>query len=135
MGFSKFTPDEVERRRVASVAALQVLDRAAFDRRYQEKLDTFYWAHGKCCAGCDHWSSEAGDTGECYAAPPVSGQQVLHSMGIEFSSYIPAPGQPYTAHDHVCGTFKDDFDWSTLPADYLERIGYTPTPGDDDATA
>ena len=28
-----------------------------------------------------------------------------------------------TSHNHVCGAFRDEFDWSTLDADYLERIG------------
>lgn len=123
MKFTTLSPEEVERRRLLSVAAEEANRRARFDAWYQEKLDRFYWSHGRCCAGCDHWLSEQGMTGQCMSAPPVSGLDVLRSMGITFSTYTPPPGQPYTAHDHVCGAFKDEFDWSTLDPEYRKRIG------------
>jgi len=123
MKFSKFSPEEVERRRALSVAALKALRAEKFAREYQERCDKFYWSHGECCAGCDHWSSYAGDTGECLLAPPISGHQVLLSLNIQSSSYIPAPGQPYTRRDHVCGSFSDEFDWPSLGREYLARIG------------
>lgn len=121
--FTHLPPEEVERRRQVSVAEWKARQREDWERRYQERCDTFYWKNGRCCAGCDFWRSEAGDTGECTAAPPVSGEQVIRSMGIEWSSYTPPPGQPFTTRDHVCGAFQDNFDWQTLDAEYLERIG------------
>lgn len=121
--FTRLPPGEVERRRKLSLEAMEVLRREEFERAYQERLDSFYWKHGRCCAGCDHWSSMAGDIGQCHAAPIVSGTDVVRSLGMTFCSYNPAPDHPYTKRDHVCGTFKDEFDWSTLDADYLKRIG------------
>lgn len=123
MSFTRLPPDEIERRRQASIKALDARDRAAFDRQYQEWCDTEYWRRGPCCAGCDHWRSDGGKSGECTAAGIVSGADVLRSMGISFSSYMPAPGHPYTQHHHHCGKFRDAFDWSTLDELYLTRIG------------
>ena len=121
--FTDLPAEEIERRRLASVEEMKKLSGDEFGRWYQEKCDRFYWSNGRCCAGCDYWSSEGGWTGECLAAPPVSGAQVLKSMGIEWCTYTPPPGQPYTSHDHVCGAFKDDFDWTTLDEEYRRRIG------------
>lgn len=123
MGFGNLPSDEVERRRIASVAAFRERQREDFAHWYQERCDRFYWQHGRCCAGCDHWSSEAADIGVCRAAPPVSGHDVMRSCGIEWSSYPFPPGQPFTKRADVCGAFKDDFDWSTLGEEYLKRIG------------
>ena len=123
MDFSNLPASEIERRRLASIEAMKEMKRTDFERWYQERCDKHYWSHGRCCAGCDHWSSQAGDIGECMSAPPVSGADVLRSLGVDWSTYTPPPGQPYTGHDHVCGAFKDDFDWSTLDADYRKRIG------------
>lgn len=121
--FSNLPPDEVERRRQASIEAMRERQRNDSERWYQKRCDEFFWKNGRCCAGCDHWSSEAGDIGECLSAPPISGSQVLKSLGIEWSSYIPPPGQPFTRRDHVCGAFQDTFDWSSLDAEYLASIG------------
>lgn len=121
--FTSLPPEEIERRRLLSIGALKDRDRDAWQRWYQKRCDTFFWKNGPCCAGCDHWASEAGDTGECTSAPPVSGTQVLKSLGIEWSSHIPPPGQPFTSRDHKCGAFQDTFDWSTLDSDYLQAIG------------
>jgi hypothetical protein len=44
-------------------------------------------------------------------------------MGMTFCSYIPAPGFPFTNELSWCGKFQDSFDWQTLDADYLRRIG------------
>lgn len=112
---NRLTAAEIERRRRASVDALRSRDREAFDR--------LYWTQGQCCAGCDHWHSAHRLTGTCAAAGIVSGEDVLRSMGIAFSSYIPPPGFPWTKADFHCGLFRDDFDWSSLDADYLTRIG------------
>lgn len=121
--FSSLPPDEIERRRLASIEAMKERQRDEFERWYQKRCDEFFWRVGRCCAGCDHWSSEAGDVGECCSAPPVSGEQVLKSLGITWSSYIPSPGQPFTMRDHVCGAFEDTFDWSSLGSEYLCSIG------------
>jgi hypothetical protein len=122
MEWSRFLPEEVERRRQASVQALKERDRANFDKWYQEQCDREYWTKGPCCAGCDHWSSNGGWSGTCAAAGIVSGENVLRSMGISFFSYTPPPGLPFTYADFHCGKFQDDFDWSTLDDDYLRRI-------------
>lgn len=123
MKFSNLPPDEIERRRQLSIQAEKDLRRKEFERWYQEHCDKFYWKHGRCCAGCDFWNSEAGNIGECTSAPPISGEQILKSLGIMCSSFVPPPGQPFTRHDHVCGAFQDCFDWSSLDPEYLKRIG------------
>lgn len=119
----RFTPEEMERRRLASVEALKVRERAEFDAWYQEQCDKLYWSRGQCCAGCDHWASDMGKSGSCIAAGIMSGEDVMRSMGITFCSYRFKPGYPYTRAEQWCGKFRDDFDWSTLDADYLTRIG------------
>ena len=124
MTFTTLPPDEVERRRKQSVAALKQREREDFARWYQEKCDRDYWTRGPCCAGCDHWKSDMGNIGHCTAAGIVSGDQVMRSMGISFCSYTPPPGFPLTQGDFHCGLFKDEFDWSSLPAEYLRKIGY-----------
>ena len=121
--FTDMSPDEVERRRLASVEALHERQRTDWERWYQKRCDEFFWRNGPCCAGCDHWSSEAGDIGECNAAPPVSGQNVIKSLGLDWCSYTPPPGQPFTRREHRCGAFQDSFDWSTLDEPYLKEIG------------
>lgn len=121
--WSRFSPAELERRRLASVAEMKVRDRAAFDRWYQERCDRDYWKYGPRCSGCDHWQSDMGNSGHCTAAGIVSGEQVLRSAGIVSCSYMPPPGFPLTKADFHCGLFRDDFDWSSLDHEYLERIG------------
>jgi hypothetical protein len=61
--WSNFTQEEIERRHLAAVDALQALDREEFSRWYQEQCDHLYWTRGQCCAGCDHWRSDMGNTG------------------------------------------------------------------------
>ena len=91
--------------------------------QYQLHCDKLYWQKGQCCAGCDHWCSDMGNIGECTANGIVSGEDVMRSQGISWSSVPFAPGFPQTrALDH-CGKFKDDFDWTTLGTFYLRKIG------------
>lgn len=123
MGWSRFASEEIERRRKLSVAAMKEITEREWADSYQETCDKLYWGFGPCCAGCDHWSSYAGLSGQCTAAPIMSGADVLRSIGISWSTYIPEPGHPYTEAMHRCGMFADTFDWSTLNADYLRRIG------------
>jgi hypothetical protein len=114
---------EIERRRQLSIKAIKVREREAWLARYQAKCDREYWTRGQCCAGCDHWASDGGMTGTCDANGMVSGADVMRSIGAMWSTYTPPPGFPYTASDFHCGKFKDDFDWSTLDASYLQQIG------------
>lgn len=124
MGWSELPASEIERRRLESVAELERRDREDFNKWYQEMCDIEYWKHGQCCAGCDHWHSDAGNTGQCQAGGILSGHDVMMSItGGGFSSYTPPPGYPYRSADHWCSLFKDDFDWSSLPWDYLKKIG------------
>lgn len=121
--WNRFSPAEMERRRLASVEELRRRDRAEFDAWYHQQCDRLYWTLGQCCAGCDHWHSDGVKSGQCAAAGIVSGEDVIRSIGVTFSSYTPPPGLPYSRADFHCGKFRDDFDWSTLDQDYLERIG------------
>ena len=121
--WSRFSPDELERRRLASVAVMEAREREKFGIWYQEQCDRDYWRSGPRCSGCDYWQSDMGYSGYCTAAGLVSGEQVLRSVGIVSCSYTPAPGFPITNADFHCGLFRDDFDWSSLDRDYLERIG------------
>ena len=97
----------------------------AWQEDYQELCDRFYWQHGPCCAGCDHWMSEAALIGTCNANGVFSGKDVMRSLGFESSSYTPPPGFPFVRHDFFCGKFKDNFDWSELDKNYLKKIGAT----------
>ncbi|WP_426032677.1 hypothetical protein [Cypionkella sp. TWP1-2-1b2] len=124
--WSKYSADEMERRRAASVKELRRMDDAAWQVKYQQTCDALYWEFGPCCGGCDHWDSSEGLTGGCSANGLVSGADVLRSMDISFSSYMPPPGFPATKAKFRCGKFKDDFDWQSLPAEYLKSIGYRP---------
>jgi len=123
MGFGTLPPDEILRRQRVSQTRWQELRREEWAAQYQAKCDTLYWSIGKCCAGCDHWHSDDSMQGQCLAAGIMSGDQVMRSMGIAFSSYPFNPGYPYTESTHVCGLFRDDFNWATLPDDYLDAIG------------
>jgi hypothetical protein len=67
----------------------------------QEHIDRFYFAHGKCCAGCDWWRHINSVAGMC-ARMPV---------------------EEHTTRGHVCGEFKDEFDWSSLPPNYRRMVG------------
>ena len=122
--FTTLNPEEVERRRLASLQALKVLDREAFDQWYRKRCDENYWKFGQRCSGCDFWASEMGDVGECQRGGKIPGREVLASAGIFFcSSAKLEPGYPMTrAHEH-CPNFKDEFDWQELGEEYLTEIG------------
>lgn len=121
--FTNIPPEEVERRRLISAERMKEIEADEWGLHYQEVCDTLYWKTGRCCAGCDNWASYAGLTGQCSAAGIMSGADVMRSLGFTFWSYEPEPGFPYTKASHVCGLFKDDFDWSTMPDAYLSQIG------------
>jgi hypothetical protein len=44
-------------------------------------------------------------------------------MDIENCSLHPGVGHAITPRDHVCGEFRDDFDWTSLPQPYRKLIG------------
>lgn len=69
-------------------------------------IDKFYFAHKPCCAGCDWWKHINSVAGTCER----------HAPTIE--------GFPTTTREQVCGDFKDEFDWESLPRSYLKKIGY-----------
>ncbi len=92
----------------------------------QEFLDTYYFDHGPCCAGCDWWRSINTLSGECQRSAPMSGAARLSMLGISGSSLSLGAGHALTNHGHHCGEFKDEFDWASLPLPYRKRIGYLP---------
>lgn len=89
----------------------------------QEALDQFYWQHGPCCAGCDHWQSISFLIGNCTNSKIVSGAERASMIGIERSSMNFGAGHAVTGRSYKCGAFKDEFDWSTLPLPYRKRVG------------
>ena len=89
----------------------------------QERHDRFYFERGPCCAGCDWWRSINSRVGECTKNAPVDGKTRWAMLNISRVSMDLEPGHIATAHDHICGDFKDDFDWSSLPLAYRKRVG------------
>lgn len=61
--------------------------------------------------------------GPGHAAGLVSADEVFASVGIVSWTGPKEPGFPITSGDFWCGKFRDSFDWSELPVDYLVRIG------------
>ena len=61
--------------------------------------------------------------GSCTKAKIVSGQERADALGIESCSLRIKSGHPITSRDYVCGQFKDEFDWSTLPLPYRKQVG------------
>ena len=80
----------------------------------QVDFDAFYQAHGPCCAGCDHWRWHNSSVGECAKAAPMPSTDRAAMLGITSHSLYIGAGHPFTQRDHLCGDFKDDFDWSLL---------------------
>ena len=89
----------------------------------QELVDRFYAQRGPCCAGCDWWHHVNSLVGECHRSAPVSGENRYAMIGIRAASLPFDAGHVMTLREHHCGDFKDEFDWSSLPAAYLRRIG------------
>jgi hypothetical protein len=92
----------------------------------QELIDAYYHAHGPCCAGCDWWRSLNAFAGLCTRTAPIAGRDRGAMLGIESSSLKVGAGHAFTKRDHVCGEFRDNFDWTTLPPHYLRRVGFIP---------
>lgn len=89
----------------------------------QESIDRFYFQHGPCCAGCDWWRSLNSIVGECTQSAPVSVAERWAMLGMCSVSLSAGAGHIVTPREHLCGKFKDDFDWSSLPLPYRLRIG------------
>ncbi len=89
----------------------------------REHLDTYYFAKGPCCAGCDWWHALNSSVGECRKTAPMSGQERLAMVGMDNCTLQVGAGHALTAAGHHCGEFKDEFDWSSLPPHYLRKIG------------
>lgn len=90
----------------------------------QEVLDRFYHSHGPCCAGCDWWRSLNAVAGECTRKAPTGARKDrIALLRMSNSSLSTGSGHVLTPRTHVCGEFKDEFDWSLLPPAYLRRIG------------
>lgn len=93
----------------------------------QTAVDTFYAKNGACCAGCDHWHWINSIVGECRRSAPVSGAERAGMLQMHSSSLPPEAGHILTMREHHCGEFVDAFDWASLPAHYLRRIGMDKT--------
>jgi len=90
----------------------------------QEFIDQAYFQHGPCCGGCDWWRHLNSRVGECQRSAPVAAIERNAMLGIERCSMSGlGAGHVLTSREHLCGDFKDDFDWSSLPLAYLKRIG------------
>lgn len=91
----------------------------------QQILDTYYWTHGPCCAGCDHWQSLNSIIGTCKQTPPsLPGADRAIMISIESASVAFPAGHAITKREHHCGGFADDFPWETLPLAYLKRVRF-----------
>lgn len=75
--------------------------------RKQAGIDAFYAAHGKCCAGCDHWRWLNSVAGECTRTAPVAGSGRVSMLGMDSPSMPIPAGHIMTPRDHVCGEFID----------------------------
>jgi len=89
----------------------------------QEFMDTFYFRHGPCCAGCDWWQGLSSHIGLCTKSAPVAGHERTAMVDMDKLNFPLPAGHIYTPKDHRCGDFKDEFDWSTLPLPYRKRVG------------
>lgn len=89
----------------------------------QEMLDEFYHQNGPCCAGCDWWHSFNSRAGECHRTVMIPGADRGAPLGVTGSSLAIGAGHVMTRREHVCGEFKDKFDWSSLPLAYRKRVG------------
>lgn len=89
----------------------------------QRAIDSFYWKSGPCCAGCDWWRHFNSSVGECLKSAPVSSEERWAMIGLRSPSIAPSAGHVATVREHVCGDFKDDFDWQTLTLAYRKSIG------------
>jgi hypothetical protein len=109
-----------------------MMDAVALTTARQEAVDRFYIQHGPCCAGCDWWHHINSLVGECHKSAPVSAEARYSMVRMEWHTF-PLEGEDaghiLTNREHLCGDFKDGFDWASLPRAYLRRIGGVPGKG------
>jgi len=90
----------------------------------QEAVDRFYWQRASpCCAGCDWWRHFNSSVGECLNSPPVANAERWAMIGVAEWSLPTGAGHIATTREHVCGGFKDSFDWASLSVAYRKRVG------------
>jgi hypothetical protein len=53
----------------------------------------------------------------------MSGEQRAALLDMSGISAPVGAGHALTLRQHICGEFKDDFDWRSLPLGYVVRIG------------
>lgn len=82
-----------------------------YSDKYQPWVDEFYKKNGPCCAGCDYWRFFDPVFGECAKSAPVSGFERYKALGINPCGFIPEAGHVITKRNHLCGDFKDEYDW------------------------
>lgn len=81
---------------------------SATQDRVQRIVDSFYAAHGPCCAGCDWWRHYNRVVGECTRSAPVSGADRIAMLGMSYCSLPIGAGHVMTLREHVCGDFSDN---------------------------
>jgi len=94
-----------------------------YEAEKQEILDRLYHQSGPCCAGCDWWQHMNSMVGNCTRSAPVAGEERADMLAITFTTLRLPAGHVVTKRDHVCGEFKDTFNWESLPLAYQKRIG------------
>ena len=87
-------------------------------------IDKFYFKNGKCCAGCDRWRHDGSLVGECTNSKIIPARERASLLNFNSPNICVKAGHALTRRDYVCGQFKDDFNWESLPILYLKRIGY-----------
>lgn len=76
--------------------------------------DRFYLDHGPCCAGCDWWRFlSPAVAGECTRFPPNQSHDAAAGLGMSGCS-LPRSTANLTMRDHLCGEFRDTFDWASV---------------------
>ncbi len=83
----------------------------------------FTWIWGYAARAVTGGAASGSHAGECTRSAPVSEQERTAVLGIAACSLDLGAGHVLTQRDHVCGEFRDQFDWSSLPPAYLRRIG------------
>jgi len=89
----------------------------------QRAIDAFYWERGPCCAGCDWWRHLNSVLGDCTKSAPVTAEDRYGMTGFSSPTLLPSAGHVITPREHVCGDFKDEFDWSSLTMAYRKDVG------------
>lgn len=77
-------------------------------QRTVARIAKFAAAHGRCCAGCDHWNPYNSVAGECTRTAPVGGGvDRVALLGITQTSANIGAGHVLTPRDHSCGEYLE----------------------------